>query len=374
VDRGWRRVLGQIVAAADGASDRARQRLRQRRPTRRALLVVPYVGFGTRERLCISGRVLEDAGFAEANASDSGWRNLVQLGKRLQSDEVPGARVTVRLGDTERVVTTDGEGYFAAELEPADALAADGWHTATVALPDVDAPPAEVQVLVPAASARFGIVSDLDDTVVQTHVTRRVKMLVELARRNARTRKPFPGVAAFYRALHHGAGGDERNPLFYVSSSPWNLYTPLVEFLSVQDIPLGPLLLRDFGDHTVFGSGAGHGHHGHKRAAIERLLQTYPDLPFVLIGDSGEQDPEIYSSVVRDHPRRIVAIYIRAVHSDPARTAAIDALIAAAEPTSAQLVVVQDSDMAAAHAAAAGLTSAGERAPVRAETARDEGG
>ena len=61
-------------------------------------------------------------------------------------------------------------------------------------------------------------------------------------------RLPFPGVAAFLRALYAGAGGGERNPLFYVSSSPWNIYDLLSEFFSLNDIPIGPVLfLRDWG-------------------------------------------------------------------------------------------------------------------------------
>jgi len=67
------------------------------------------------------------------------------------------------------------------------------------------------KVLVPPARARFGVISDIDDTVVQSHVTRKLRMVVGLALSNARTRKPFEGVAAFYRALHEGAGG-EGNP------------------------------------------------------------------------------------------------------------------------------------------------------------------
>ena len=85
------------------------------------------------------------------------------------------------------------------------------------------------RVLVPPSDAEFGVISDLDDTVIQSDVIRKLRMLVKLALSNAHTRKPFRGVAAFYRALHRG-----RNPFFYVSKSPHNLYSPLVEFLQHQ--------------------------------------------------------------------------------------------------------------------------------------------
>src|SRR4030095_16712537 len=118
---------------------------------------------------------------------------------------------------------------------------------------------------------------------------------------NARTRKPFKGVAAFYRALHAGV-----NPVFYVSKSPWNLFAPIVEYLEVQGLPEGPVILRDFGFRTP---------KNHKTRAIERILNTYPALKFVLSVDSGEQDPEIYAGIVRRFPDRIRAIYIRSVNT-----------------------------------------------------------
>ena len=326
---GWTRVLQGLVARADEISDRTRKRLRRRRPSKRPLVIAPYMGWGTPRRLQLSGRVLEDEGISAASAGDKTWRNVVRNFRQLESDEVPGARVRASFGGATCEVSSDAEGYFGIELTPAQPIDAPGWHAVQLEL--IDPPPhdgaaarADAQVLVPPPHARFGVISDIDDTVVRTHVSNRLKMLVTLARSNAHTRKPFEGVAAFYRALHAGAGGGEDNPIFYVSSSPWNLYAPLVEFLSVQRIPLGPLLLKDFGDHTLF---AARDHHGHKLASIESILQTYPALPFVLIGDSSEQDPEIYSEVVHRIPQRVRVIYIRSVDPSRARLAAIDRLI-----------------------------------------------
>src|SRR5688500_8186934 len=146
-------------------------------------------------------------------------------------------------------------------------------------------------VLVPSPDAESGVVSDLYDTVVQRDVTRKIRVLVKLALYNYHTRKPVPGVAAFYRALHRG-----RNPFFYVSKSPHNLYAPLVEFLQHQRLPAGPLLLRDYGLRMK---------NDHKAAAIEDILASYPALRFILIGDSGEEDPEIYAAILKRFPERI---------------------------------------------------------------------
>jgi phosphatidate phosphatase APP1 len=284
--------------------------------------------------------------------------------KRFESDEVPGARVRARHGAAETDAIADHEGYFGVEL--ATSPGKGPWREVELELlaPRAGAR-AKGLVLVPPASARFGVISDIDDTVVQSHVTAKARMIVTLALTNARTRKPFEGVAAFYRALQEGAAG-EGNPIFYVSKSPWNLYVPLIDFLQAQGIPLGPLLLRDFGMHLLRLRG------GHKARSIARVMETYPKLPFVLIGDSGEQDPEIYADVVRRSPHRVRAIYIRSVNRDPARIRAIDRLIEEVRPTGCQLVLAPDSEFAAAHAAGEGLIAPAALRAIRKEKAADQ--
>jgi phosphatidate phosphatase APP1 len=318
------------------------------------VMILPYLGYGTSEKLVLRGRVLQDEGFRPTRDTERRWRNLVEFVKRMESDEVAGARLRASFAGRSVETVSDGEGYFRVELE-APGLPA-GWHEIQLEL--VDFAVAETgKVLVPAPDAEFGVISDLDDTVVQSDVTRKLRMLVKLALSNAHTRKPFEGVAAFYRALHR-----ERNPFFYVSKSPHNLYSPLVEFLSHQLLPAGPLLLRDFGLRPA---------KDHKARAIEEILATYPGLRFVLVGDSGEHDPEIYAGILARFPERIRVIYIRSIDRTPTRVKAIEKLVAQVAATRCQLVLCQDSEFAAAHAAAEGLIAAEELAKVRTDKKAD---
>ncbi len=372
--RDWKQALQTLVGRADELSDRARARLSRLASFDGPLIIVPYLGHGTSRRLVACGRVLRDEGFRAAREADTGWRNLVEFYKRLESDEVPGARLRASFAGNEQEVVADGEGYFSVELEPVRPPENGVWVTLELELLEPRTQSgatvrAQAQVLIPPASAKFGIISDIDDTVVQTNVIHRLEMMLTVALTNARTRKPFKGVAAFYRALGDGATGSEGNPIFYVSNSPWNLYPPLVEFLSVQEIPRGPLLLRDFGDHMLFRQGE---HNGHKARSIERILNDYAHLPFVLIGDSGEQDPEIYAEILGKYPQRIRAIYIRSVNPDPSRIRAIDRLVAKVQQTGAQLVLTPDSEFAAVHAAGEGLICADALARVRSDKSEDE--
>lgn len=352
----------------------AARRIRRYAAGDSAAIIVPYMSYGSADCLTVRGRVLKDEGFQPPDPSHSGLRNLVELYKRLGSDEVPGARLRASFAGLEQDIVVDDSGYFHAMLRLPQALSGSGWQTVQLALLD-PAPrkgqpaQAEATVLVPPASAVYGIISDIDDTVLWSNVTSKLRMLKMLAISNAHTRKPFKGVTAFYRALHGGPDGNAGNPLFYVSSSPWHLYTPLVDFLASQSLPSGPLLLKELGVRSLFGAGS---HMDHKLAHITQILDTYPQLPFVLIGDSGQQDPEIYREVVLRYPDRIKAIYIRSVNPDPARIEAVDRLAQEVRSSGAQLVLVPDSEFAATHAAGEGLIAAAAVADVRADKRGDQ--
>ena len=318
------------------------------------IVILPYLWYGTAERLELCGRVLQDEGFRPARDAERRWRNLVAFFKRMESDVVRGAGLLARFEKAEARTVSDRQGYFSVEVKARPAF---GWNDLVLSLRERPEITAVGRVLVPPAEAQFGVISDIDDTIVYSNVLRKWRMILSLAFSNARTRKPFKGVGAFYRALHRGV-----NPVFYVSKSPWNLYAPLVEYLELQGLPLGPLVLRDFGLRM---------NRNHKVEAIEKILATYPRLQFVLIGDSGEQDPEIYSGIVRRHPRRIRVIYIRSVDPRPTRIFAIQKLIEQVAPTGCQLVLAPDSEFAAAHAAGEGLIDPAELASVRADKKAD---
>ncbi|MCC2972534.1 App1 family protein [Massilia sp. IC2-476] len=365
--------LGRRLARSAGvlALD-ALRRLRAPEHGRR-LLAVPYLGFGNTHRIWLKGRLLDEAAFREQSGTDSGWQNLVALYRRLESDEVADARVLARLQAQTFETRTDAGGYFSFDFAP-DAPLSPGWHTVELEFPDNVQPDgaalrAQADIKVPATGARFGIISDIDDTVLWTNVTNKLNMALMLARTNHHTRKPFKGVAGFYRALRDGVSGNEDNPLFYVSSSPWHLYGPLVDFLKLQDIPLGPLLLRELSVRQVLKLTE---HGNHKLEQIERIIDFYPGMQFILIGDSGEQDPEIYTEVVRRHPGAVKMIYIRNVNPDPSRIDALDRLIDEVSAVGTQLVLSPDSVFAASHAAAEGLIAVDRLASIRTDKRDDE--
>jgi phosphatidate phosphatase APP1 len=148
-----------------------------------------------------------------------------------------------------------------------------------------------------------------------------------------------------------------------VSSSPWNLYDVITRFLQLQDIPHGPLMLRDV--DLSLNALSGRGHHTHKREMIRLVLTTYPTSPAVLIGDSGQQDPEIYRDVVDEFRGRIRAVYIRDVSGRPDRSLAIQQLAKEVLEAGSTLLLTPDTLAAASHAVELGL--------IRPESLRDIG-
>jgi phosphatidate phosphatase APP1 len=335
--------------------------------------IMPFLGYGTAERLMLGGRVLEAQGSPVSEADDSPLENLVAAFRRFETDEVKGALVRARLAENFWEQATDGEGHFEFDLQPPGGVKSDDlWCPVGLELP---APPtpgevrATGEVLIPPVSARFGVISDIDDTVLQTNVANKFRVVLAAVLENAHTRLPFEGVAALYQALHEGAGGGERNPVFYVSSSPWNLYDPLVEFLDVHKIPKGPILLRDYGLRMLRTL---RDHHAHKLGKIKPILDLYPGLKFILVGDSGEQDPEIYSRVVSAYPGRVAAVYIRTVGLSPARESELAEIAREVERNGSEFVAAADSAAAALHAAERGWIAESAVEKVRESKKEDQ--
>lgn len=349
----FRRYITHTGATAEELVERLRRRRRHSGP----IQIIPYRGFGTADSLSLSGRVLEDRGILPAHIERSRLANFRDNWRRFGSRELVGVRVRATLQAHDYEAITDDEGYFALTLKPEGPLDGAAWQIVRLELLDRVIPNhapvrAAGEVLVPPPSARFGVISDIDDTILQTYATDLLKMLRLTMFRNAHTRLPFSGVAPLYQAFEAGKGGSEKNPIFYVSSSPWNIYDFLVEFIAFQGLPAGPLLLTDYGiDRNKL---LKQSHSEHKLAAIERILGSYPRLPFVLIGDSGQHDPEIYLTAVRRFPGRIAAIYIRHV-SDSRRAVEVAALAGEANSLGVIMLLAGDSSEVDADARRRGL-------------------
>jgi len=366
------------ITQAEEKIDYLTFKLKNRLGLNRPLQIVTYRSYGTPNRLYVKGRVLVDKGITRSEANDTLWENLLNMYRRFESDEIPNAKVQLTLLGQQYEITTDAEGYFVLNLEPPKPLQLDDiWHRIDIRLLNA---PVKIEeevsepayVLVPPPDAEYGIISDIDDTIVRTGATSLLETGRNVLLNNAHTRIPFHGVSQFYRSLQLGRNGKHNNPFFYVSSSPWNNYDLLYHFLELNQIPQGPLLLRDFGtDEKKFISSD---HMSHKYKEIENILITYPKLNFILIGDSGQQDAFIYREVVQKHPGRIMAIYIRDVNIE-ARTKAVTTVAdELKQEGEVEMVLVKETIAAAEHAAAKGFIFTEEVHEVSRDAALDKEG
>lgn len=331
--------------------------------------VVGYRSYGTTQRLLVLGRALEDEGHLPADPAHSRWRNFREALKRFAADPISHARVTASYGGESVTFEADDEGFLHHWLSLPAPLTTTGWNEVSLRLAnDPAARPGTAHVLVPSAHARYGVISDLDDTVLQSNVDTPLHAARLMLFENARTRLPFAGVAAFYRALVAGRSGDDGNPIFYISSSPWNVHGVLADFLDAQGIPLGPLLLRDWDLAPSLVRNA-----GHKAVLMREVFTSFPAMPFILVGDTSQEDPEIYADAVREHPDRILAIYIRDVGASERRRAAVRQLVAAVEPAGVPLLLAPDTLSIARHAAERGFIDAVHLPAIGEEKREDEG-
>ncbi|NYD43771.1 App1 family protein [Nocardioides panaciterrulae] len=334
----WARRLEQ---AWDGGR---RRRAGSRPPV--DLRIEPYVGHGSDQGVVARGRVLDDPRPPEAEQGEGVGAAVRRTVQRFLTDDLPGVPLRVTVAGTAVETVTDADGYFRVHLQPEPDQLTVPWTSGTVELTDeyrgiTDPRSTSFEVLVPSHDATFGVISDVDDTILETGVQRVGRMIQQTLTGNALTRTPFPGAPELYGDL--AAAG--ANPVFYVSSSPWNLHGFLVAFLRHHKFPMGPLLLRD-----LLGTSAGR---EQKSGRIQEVLDLHPRLRFVLIGDSGEKDPEIYAAIARANPGRILAIYIREVRLDPG-----DGRVEEVSGTWSEdvpFVVAADTDALRRHAVAVGL-------------------
>ena len=340
----------------------------------RSVIIVPYQGFGNSKELFFPGRVLIDRRIGVSLLDDSRWRNFKKMYKRFMAWKISGASVKATFDGITKSATTDTEGYFDFRMELPQPISGNNpWKKIRVELMDKvikNQNPLVVysNVFVPPENVEFGVISDIDDTIVPTGATKKWEMLKTTFLGNAITRVPFPGVAAFYQALSKGLMGYENNPFFYVSSSPWNLYDFLHEVMSIHNLPQGPLMLRDIGlsrEHFFSGS-----HTEHKLIQIKRIFDIIHDIPFILIGDSGQHDAEIYLQVIRDFPGRVKMVYIRDV--DPANHTKVLKTALEIGTLGVEMMLVNDTMEATHHAVSKGWILEGDIAHIVEEKKEDE--
>jgi phosphatidate phosphatase APP1 len=220
--------------------------------------------------------------------------------------------VRVRIGDVEQTLDpTDGDGAFSGTLLLPSAADHGKPLTVEAVLPVGD--PRRFSAPVRLVSQHgLTVVSDIDDTIKITNVPDHHELLLNTFAR------PFLAVTNMAKVYQSWRSKDAAE-FHYLSSGPWQLYPALEGFLRTNGFPEGAVILRAIRiREELFGSGASE---EYKLSELRRLLAQFPQRDFVLVGDSGEKDPEIYGAIFREHPARIRRIFIRDVTGDATTSA-----------------------------------------------------
>lgn len=257
--------------------------------------IITYTGYGGDGWVRVLARVLlAPPGVGDRDsAAMRGWRHFV-------SAKVGGVPVTVDVGGERHVVETGRGGYIDVVLP---ARLAPGWTQATLSI--TDAPVVQAPLRVVGPDERLGVISDIDDTVLVTALPRPLLAFWNTFVRRAESRKPVPGMAEFYRTV---CASDPGAFVVYVSTGAWNVAPALRRFLHSRGFPDGPLLLTDWGPTPDgwFRSGQ-----DHKRSTLRRLVDELPQLRWVLVGDDGQHDPQLYDEIAWARPKEVRLVAIR---------------------------------------------------------------
>ncbi len=306
--------------------------------------VEPFFGYRNEARLFLNARAIRSA--EPVFTKRSFWRDFATMVGQYLSKEVPDLPVELHypLDDGRKVhskVVTGPEGYARFEVDIApDAPRPERtrWEKASVRWRCEEGTICEAPayILTPGTQTQTGVISDIDDTILETGITGNLRMIARNWKRVMATmpseRIVVPGARSFYAAI---GGKDTRpsdtndasqaidalepqarvRPVFYVSSSPWNLFSYLVTFKRERNLPLGPIMLRDWGFNRKTLGKEGHG--SHKMRSIENILAAFPHLRFALIGDDSQKDLAAFGAIAQAHPGRIAAVFIREVSGEP---------------------------------------------------------
>jgi phosphatidate phosphatase APP1 len=270
-----------------------------------------YHGYGYKEKVIVHGHVLLFGPLPRKKYRKSVIRNTFALFRLFLVK--PYKKIIVQLeydGKTYQAETAD-DGFYKCEWDNLENNKK-GWQeiTATIRKDEQLIAQTKGQIYFP-YSTQYGFISDIDDTFLISYSSNLRKRLFVLFTQNARSRKPFEGVVKHYQLLSLGnTTAENPNPFFYVSSSEWNLYDYLVEFTKVNLLPGGVYLLNQLKRFSQLLK-TGQNNHSTKFIRITRILEHFPQQKFVLLGDSSQQDPFIYLSIVTHFPAQIYAVYIR---------------------------------------------------------------
>lgn len=278
-----------------------------------------YSSYGNEEEVFIKGRVLKEKKISPSSPDDSSLKNLWRTIQLLESDEIKNISLDINFNGKNIKTKTDKEGHFDLKIKDFGSIKP-GYNKVTATLSpnqdkhyicNISTGLITIQLK---NDTTFGIISDIDDTIQISNVTKKVNFIKNIFFGNYTTQQKVKGTPELYQILDKKSDGNIDGDIYYLSCSPVNLYPRIEGFLRFNNFPLGSIDLKKLGfreeDDSLFEQVK------YKTKKIKTLLETYPNKKFLCFGDSGEKDPEIYKQIDKEFPGRILGIYINNVTNE----------------------------------------------------------
>jgi len=273
-----------------------------------------YRGYSNDQELIIMGHVFKPTTKADYDFQKKNFKNAQSIIKLFQIKTKANADVYLEINNEVIHSKTLEDGYFkfcVALKNNSDF----GWIKYSVFIKHENEIIRANSSYIRPTQGKFGFISDIDDTFLISHTRNPLKKIYVLLFKNVYSRKVFEDVVDHYRVLRSAGriNKEEENAFFYVSSSEWNLYGLITQFADIHKLPKAVLLLKKIKTSLTQLFFTGRGSHNHKFDKIKHILEFYPDLKYVLLGDDSQQDPKLYEDICKIFPLHIKAVYIRQV-------------------------------------------------------------
>ena len=270
-----------------------------------------YRGYANEQELIVMGHVFQPTKKVEYDFQDKNFKNASSIIGMYRMKTWPNADIYLKHNDNTIHTRTLKDGYFKFCIPQNQTDY--GWVEYEVSLNYKGKTIMEKETYIRPKIDHLGIISDIDDTFLVSYTLNPLRKLYNLLFKNVNRRKIFEDVTIHYQALSQSGrdGHQELNTFFYVSSSEWNLYRFIVKFTEIHHLPKAVLLLKDIKTSLSQFFWTGRGGHNHKFEKIKHILEFYPNLKYVLIGDDSQEDPYLYEAIAKIFPLTIQAIYIR---------------------------------------------------------------
>jgi phosphatidate phosphatase APP1 len=313
-----------------------------------------YRGYANEQELIVMGHVFRPTTAKDYDFQKKNIKNATSVIGMFRIKTQANADVYLEHNKVKIHTKTLNDGYFKFCV-PLDQFTLYGWidyevsivyHNETITIKDSYIRPHK---------GNLGIISDIDDTFLVSHTLNPLKKLYVLLFKNINKRKIYEDVVTHYQALSTAGreNKEEFNAFFYVSSSEWNLYRFIIKFTELHQLPKAVLLLKDIKTSLTDFFLTGRGNHNHKFDKIKHILEFYPNLEYVLLGDDSQHDAFLYEAICKIFPVTVKAVYIR--QTSDSKKEKVTAVLKNLETLKVSVCYFKNSSEAIAHSKRIGI-------------------